>query len=89
MLDISVIPFRAVYKISGSPGILTPKIAGGLPDFSNWETATLPCFTLICTSIYDMDAQLPTDFGGLPDLLTWKSAGCPCFFLLIDTLLKD
>ena len=35
----------AVYKISGHQGILTPKIVGGLLDFSTWESARLPCFT--------------------------------------------
>ena len=63
---------------------MTPKIAGGLPDFSTQASARLPCFTPIGTSIYGMDA-LPTDVGGLPDLLTWKSAGWPCFFLNLNT----
>ena len=45
-------------KISGHPGILTPKIVGGLPDFSTWESTGLPCFTPVCTSIYGTDAHM-------------------------------
>ena len=46
-----------MYKISGHPGILTPKIAGGCPDISTWESAGLPSLTPVCTSIYGTDAN--------------------------------
>ena len=48
---------HTVYKISGHPGILTHKIAGGCQDFSTWESAGLPCFIPVCTSIYSTDAH--------------------------------
>ena len=76
---------KSVYKISGNPGILTPKIDGGLPDFSTWESAGLPCFT---PSVHRYLARMPTDFGGLPDLMAWESAGLPCFFLNLHTAPK-
>ena len=59
---------QTVYKISGHPGILTPKIAGGCSDFSTWLSTGLPCFTPVCTSIYGTDAQRfwrTTRFNGM------------------------
>ena len=81
LTSLSIQLRKPVYKISWHPGILTPKIAGGSPDFLTWESAGLPCFTPVCTSIYGTDmARMATDCGGLPDLMTWESAGLPCFF---------
>ena len=66
-----------MYKLSGSPGILTPKIAGGLPDISTWASAT--DYHVLHSSVHRFMAWMATDVGGLPGLLTWKSAGCKCF----------
>ena len=74
---------RAVYKLSGSPGILTPKIAGGLPDFSTWASGRLPCFTPICTSIYGMDAHR---CWRTPRFIDTEIRRMPMFFFLIYTL---
>ena len=67
-------------KISVNSGILTPRIAGGLPDFSTWESAGLPCFTPICTSIYGTDAHR---FWRTPIFINMEirqMPRCPCFF---------
>ena len=68
-----------VYKISGSPGILTPKIAGGLPDF-------LTCFTPVCTSIYGMDAHR---FWQTPRFVDMEIRQMSMFLPLIYTLYSN
>ena len=68
MLDSAGQLRLAVCKISGNLGILTSKIAGGLPDFSTWESARLPCSTPVCTSIYGTDAHR---FWRTTRLMTW------------------
>ena len=78
MNAICLFTCHPVYKISGSPGILIPKIAGGCPDFSTWESAGLPCFTPICTSIYGMDAHR---FWRTPRFIDMEIRRMPMFFL--------
>ena len=51
---IIIIGTNPVCKISWLPKLLAE---GGLPDFSTWESAGLPCFIPVCTSIYGTDAH--------------------------------
>ena len=74
---------QPVYKLSGSPGKMTPKIAGGLPDFSTWASARLLCFTTICTSIYGMDAHICWRTTRFIDM---EIRRMPMFVFLIYTL---
>ena len=58
---------QAVYKISGHPGILTPKIAGGL-DAQISQPGNPPDCHVLHLSVHRYMARMPTYFGGLFNL---------------------
>ena len=76
----------AVYKISGSPGILTPKIADGLPDFSTWEYS--PDYHVLHLSVLRFMAWMPIAhrFWRTPRFIDMEIRWMPMVFFLIYTL---